>query len=97
MADQSITCPACSRRIPLTRALRAEIETSLKDEYDRRLDDERGRLERDAAARATRQFANDLSALIDAVRLIRCVGRGVALGGDSRGFEGVVHHGRVLF
>ena len=60
MADQSIACPSCGKKIPLTRALRAEIETSLKaefgererelrDEYERKLDADRERVEKDAA------------------------------------------------
>jgi len=31
MADQSISCPSCGKKIPLTRALR-EIETSVSSE-----------------------------------------------------------------
>jgi ribosomal protein S26 len=33
MADQSISCPSCGKKIPLTRALRAEIESSVKEQY----------------------------------------------------------------
>ena len=72
--DQSIACPSCGRKIPLTRALRAEIELSLKaefddrerglrDEYERRLAAERERLEHDAASRAERKLARDLAGL----------------------------------
>ena len=42
MAEQSIACPSCGKKIPLTRALRAEIEASVKDEYDRQLDERTG-------------------------------------------------------
>ena len=63
MAEQSIACPSCGKKIPLTRALRAEIETSLKaefgererelrDEYEQKVDAERERVEKDAAKRA---------------------------------------------
>ena len=38
MADQSISCPSCGRKIPLTRALRAEIEASVKQRFDTTLE-----------------------------------------------------------
>ena len=34
MTDQSITCPSCGKKIPLTRALRAEIEGSVREQYE---------------------------------------------------------------
>jgi len=37
MAEQSIACPSCGNKIPLTRALRAEIEQSVKHEFDEAL------------------------------------------------------------
>jgi hypothetical protein len=37
MAEQSISCPSCGKKIPLTRALRAEIESSVKEQYDEAL------------------------------------------------------------
>ena len=72
--DQSISCPSCGKKIPLTRALRAEIETSLKaefdererelrDEYEKKLDADRERVEKDAAKRADRKLAHELAAL----------------------------------
>ena len=40
MSDQSmISCPSCGKKIPLTRALRAEIEASLKQQFDETLQD----------------------------------------------------------
>jgi hypothetical protein len=39
MTDQSISCPACGKKIPLTRALRAEIEASVKQQFDRQLEE----------------------------------------------------------
>ena len=74
MAEQSIACPSCGKRIPLTRALRAEIETSLKaefgererelrDEYERKLDADRERVEKDAAKRAEKKLAQELGGL----------------------------------
>jgi hypothetical protein len=73
-AEQSIACPSCGKRIPLTRALRAEIETSLKaefgererelrDEYERKLDADRERVEKDAAKRAEKKLAQELGGL----------------------------------
>jgi len=37
MTEQSISCPSCGKKIPLTRALRAEIEQSVKQEFDEAL------------------------------------------------------------
>ena len=34
MADESFPCPSCGKKIPLTRALRAEIEESLRQQFD---------------------------------------------------------------
>lgn len=34
MADLSITCPSCGKKIPLSQALRADIEASLRRELD---------------------------------------------------------------
>lgn len=34
MADQSVTCTSCGQRIPLTRALQADLETSLRTEFE---------------------------------------------------------------
>ena len=72
--DQSIACPSCGKKIPLTRALRAEIESSLKeefdertrelrDQYDRKFDADRERLEKDAARRAEKKLAHELAGL----------------------------------
>jgi hypothetical protein len=38
MAEQSIACPSCGKKIPLTRALRADIEAALKAEVEQTLD-----------------------------------------------------------
>src|SRR3954447_9985903 len=37
MAEQAISCPSCGKKIPLTRALRAEIEGSVREQYDEAL------------------------------------------------------------
>ena len=74
MSDQSITCPSCEKKIPLTRALRAEIEASVKQqfdttlaererEFDARLRDELQRAEADAALRAEKKLAQELADL----------------------------------
>ena len=80
MADQSIACPGCGKKIPLTRALRADIEASLKREfdatldarerelraaYDKRLDDDLRRLREEAAKAAEREVAQEVAALRD--------------------------------
>ena len=56
-ADTSIACPSCGKKIPLTRALRGDIERELREEYERRLSDERALVEKDAAARAAQALA----------------------------------------
>ena len=38
MAEQAISCPSCGKKIPLTRALRAEIESSVKEQYEEALE-----------------------------------------------------------
>ena len=68
MADQSIACPSCGKKIPLTRALRADIETSLKDEFDRRLDDERERARVEAEKAAAKRHSLDLRELQDQLK-----------------------------
>src|SRR4051812_31054384 len=37
MAEQSISCPSCGKKMPLTRALRADIEASLRLEFTEEL------------------------------------------------------------
>lgn len=70
----SIACPSCGKKIPLTRALRAEIETSVRAEFgelerelreacEKQLDADRARLERDAAARIQKTLAGELADL----------------------------------
>lgn len=79
MADQSITCPSCGKKIPLTRALRADIESSLKREFDetlearerelrRELDDDLRRAEKEAAKKAEKKLAQELAALKDQLK-----------------------------
>lgn len=63
MAEQSISCPSCGKKIPLTRALRAEIEASVKDEYNRQLDEEVERARKEAAKAAEKKASHQLAAL----------------------------------
>jgi hypothetical protein len=63
MAEQSISCPSCGKKIPLTRALRAEIEASVKDEYNRQLDEEVERARKEAAKAAEKKTSHQLAAL----------------------------------
>ena len=76
MADQFITCPDCGNKIPLSRALRADIERSLKQQFEHdlaarerelraALDADRERAEADAAAKAEHRLAQELAALQD--------------------------------
>jgi hypothetical protein len=83
MADQSITCTGCGKTIPLTRALRADIEESLRrqfeqdliarerelrERFERTLTADLERAQKDASERAERKVAHDLAALHDQVR-----------------------------
>ena len=78
MADQSISCPSCGKKIPLTRALRAEIEASLKQQFDEtlqdrerelrekyesRLEEDLRRAQTDAAKKAEKKIAQELAGL----------------------------------
>jgi hypothetical protein len=78
-SGQAVTCPACGKKIPLTRALRADIEASLKVEFDRRerelreeyeqlREADRERLETDATRKAEKKLAQDLAALKDQLK-----------------------------
>jgi hypothetical protein len=60
MADQSIACPSCGKKIPLTKALRADIEASVRDDYDRRLQTELEKARTQAAEDAAKQAAGEL-------------------------------------
>jgi hypothetical protein len=78
MTDQSISCPSCGKKIPLTRALRAEIEASLKQQFDEtlldrerelrakyesRLEENLQRAQADAAKKAEKKVAQELAGL----------------------------------
>ena len=83
MADQSISCPSCGKKIPLTRALRADIEASLKQQFDEtlqdrerelranyesRLEEDLQRAQADAAKKAEKRVAQELAGLKDQVK-----------------------------
>jgi hypothetical protein len=78
VAEQSITCPSCGKKIPLSRALRADIEASLRREfddtlaereralkrtYDSRLEEIRETAEQHATATAQRALGQKLAAV----------------------------------
>ena len=56
MAEQSISCPSCGKKIPLTRALRAEIESSVKEQYEETLE----KRERELRSQFAEQLKDDL-------------------------------------
>jgi hypothetical protein len=78
MADQSVTCPTCGKKVPLTKALRADIEDALKrqfehdlteqerrlrESFERALESDRERVQKEALTQAERKLANDLAAM----------------------------------
>jgi hypothetical protein len=83
MTDQSISCTSCGKKIPLTRALRAEIEATLKQQFDetlehrereltasfeRRLHEDLRRAEHHAATKAEQKLALDMADLHQQLR-----------------------------
>jgi hypothetical protein len=62
-AEQAISCPSCGKMIPLTRALRTEIEASVKEEYERQLMQEVERARKQAAKDAEKKAALEMTAL----------------------------------
>jgi len=68
MAEQSISCPSCGKKIPLTRALRAEIEASVKEDYDRQLAEELERVRKQAVKDAERKSSQALTTLRDELK-----------------------------
>ena len=63
MAEPSITCPSCGKKIPLTRALRTEIEASVKEDYERRLSEEVERARKQGGKDAEKKSIQELTAL----------------------------------
>ena len=83
MADQSISCPSCGKRIPLTRTLRAEIEASVKRQFDETLQERERQLrakyesrleqdllqaQKDATKEAGKKVAQELTGLRDQLK-----------------------------
>jgi hypothetical protein len=68
MAEQSISCPSCGKKIPLTRALRAEIEASVKEDYDRQLAEELEKVRKQAAKEAEKKSSQELTVLRDELK-----------------------------
>ena len=81
--DQTITCPRCGEPIPLTKALRADIESSLKREFERtlsarerelqrihedQLDEARRTAEKAAVTKAERKLASEVADLRDQLK-----------------------------
>ena len=76
MSDQFITCTGCGEKVPLTRALRADIEDSIRQQFAQdmaarerqlrgALEAEIARAKQDAADEAGRRLAHDLALLQD--------------------------------
>jgi hypothetical protein len=63
MAEQSISCPSCGKKIPLTRALRTEIEASVKEDYECQLAEEVERARKQAGKDAEKKAAQEMTAL----------------------------------
>src|SRR5687767_11832599 len=68
MSEQSIACPSCGKKIPLTRALRAESETAVRQDFDRQLEEEVTRVRKDTAKAAEKKTAAELAALRDELK-----------------------------
>ena len=83
MADQSISCPSCGKKIPLTRALRTEIEASLKQQFDDtlherecalrakyegQLEEDLRRAQKDATKQAEKKVSQELAGLKDQLK-----------------------------
>jgi hypothetical protein len=63
MKEHAITCPHCGKDIALTRALRAEIEDSLRAQFDERVSAEVARARQEAQQAAEGRIAHEVCAL----------------------------------
>jgi len=63
MLEHSIPCPNCGKNIALTDAIRAEIEESLRDQFDERVEAEVTRAREDTRKIAERKAAREVEAL----------------------------------
>jgi hypothetical protein len=83
MTDQSISCPSCGSKIPLTRALRSEIEAAVRLQFEQKLHERESALRaeyegeaqeqlkralKDAAKKAERKVAQELADLRSLVK-----------------------------
>ena len=64
MVEQSISCPACGKKIPLTRAIRDEIEESVKQRFDETLRERERELCAKYDDRLARQLARERARLV---------------------------------
>ena len=67
MLEHSISCPHCGKDIELTQALRAEIEDSLRQQFDERIEAEVARAREEALKAAERKIAHEIVALQEQV------------------------------
>ena len=67
MQEHSICCPHCGKNIALTQALRAEIEESLRRQFDERVEAEVARAKEDASKAAERRIGHEVLSLKDQV------------------------------
>jgi hypothetical protein len=61
--EQTIACPSCGKKFPLTETLRAEIGSALAREFDERLAEERRRAAEEAARKTEKKLAQDVACL----------------------------------
>jgi hypothetical protein len=66
--EQTIACPSCGKKFPLTETLRAEIESALAREFDERLAEERRRAAEEAARKVEKKLAQELACLNEQLR-----------------------------
>ncbi|MGB2715132.1 MAG: DUF2130 domain-containing protein [Vicinamibacterales bacterium] len=67
MIEHSLSCPNCGKAIELTHALRAEIEDSLRQQFDERVEMEVARAREEALKAAERKIAHEIVALKEQV------------------------------
>jgi hypothetical protein len=61
--EQTIACPSCGKKFPLTQTLRAEIEGALQHEFEEKLAEVRRRAGEDAARKVEKKLARELTDL----------------------------------
>lgn len=67
MIEHTLSCPNCGKAIALTHALRAEIEDSLRLQFDERMQAEVARARDEAVTAAERKIAHEIAALKEQV------------------------------